>query len=148
MPGTQMPDEARKQTLGGAYHLKREMCDVMAHAADDTTHFVSRECAKVNMLQNELDTLDIAVKARTLFGKKAYAATYFIFDEREKSGEKRKCNKDEDEIHHDDYRTERRAKRLISTRSPNFCVASSKRLRTVLLSSLMNGCSRSTWSRK
>lgn len=140
----QVHHEAREESLSGAHCLKREVGDVVAHPCNETAHFVARKCGEVHVFEDELDVLNSLVNSCALIREETHSVARLVFREREKADEQDERNEDEDERCHGYERTERRTKRLISMRSPNFCVASSRRLRTVLVSSLMNSCSART----
>lgn len=143
-----MPDKACQKAFDGAYALQRQVRDLVPDAVRGAIHLRTEECAEVDVLQDEFAARDIPIETGALWFEEPRAAARLISRKCEETGKECERDEDEKEICHDNQRTERRAKRLISMRSPNFCVASFKRSRTVLLASLTNGCSRSTWSRK
>lgn len=149
VPRTQMPHDAGEQTLRGAHRLEREVRDIVADASDDAAYLVAQERPEVDMRENELDALNAPIEAGAPFGKEPDVPARLMLGQRQKCDEKCERDENEDEGGHGSYaREEMRTKRVTSTRSPNFCVASSRSWRIVLPSSLMNGWSRSTWSRK
>lgn len=77
VPRAQMHHEASEKTLRSANCLKREMCDVVAHARRESAQLVSQKCAEVDVLKNELGTLHIPVETRALRLKETHASTCF-----------------------------------------------------------------------
>jgi len=148
VPDTQVSDETREQSFSGTHRLERKVRNIMPDAAHEQSYLASQECGEIDTLQDEFDMCNVPVKAIALRGEQSLSSTLLEVGQYEETAEEREREEDEDKRYHGNQRTERRAKRLTSTRSPNFCVASSRRVCTVLSSSLMKGCSRSTWSRK
>lgn len=117
---------------------------VMPDAMCEMDYFIPQERGDIDMRKNEFNVLNILIETCTEWGEEAHSMFRLVSRERKKSSEEYECDENEDKIRHGDWRAERRAKRPTRMRSPNFCVASFKRSHTVLLSSLMNDCSRST----
>lgn len=110
----------------------------MAEATSHTSNLIAKKRPKVDMFKNELDARNTLIETIAFGREQTLITALFTTRQNEKSYEKRECNKNEDEVCHGVW-VAIRAKRLTSTRSPNFCVASFRRFRTVLLSSLING---------
>ncbi len=148
IPRAQMAYEAGEQPFDSAYCLEREVSDRMPDLVQRPGELLSRERHQIDMRHDELDTFYVLIERVALRREEARTAPRFVSRQHDEPYEKGEQDEYRDKTRHGYERVERRAKRESSTRSPNFCVASFKRFCTVLLSSLMNGCSSSTWSRK
>ena len=98
----QAPDDAREETLGSAHRLKREMRAVVSDTGPDAARLGAKECAQVDVGQDEFDLFDLPVETRARRGKESRAAARFVPRDREKTGKKRERDEDKSEIPHGD----------------------------------------------
>lgn len=89
MSRTQMHDHAREKAFGGAHRLKRKMRNVVTYACSQVTHFLTHECAKIHILQNEFNVLNTLIKAGSFRREETRAASYLIARESNETAEER-----------------------------------------------------------
>ena len=102
VPGAQVPDEAREQSFGAPHGLEREVRDVVSDASNDAAHLVPQECGEINVSEDELDALDVAVEMCALAREYARAAPRLIPGERDEAAEERERDEEEDKMPHSD----------------------------------------------
>lgn len=95
-----MADEPRKEPLGYAHRLKRNMHEVMPDAAHRAADLLSRECHEIDMREDKFDTGDLLIKAHARRSVETRAAPFFIPRQCKKAAEERARADDEDEIRH------------------------------------------------
>ena len=100
MMQAQMLHETGQQPLRRTNRLQCKMRDIVAHACDESAHFIAQKCAEIHMLEHEFDSFDIMVETSALRREETHAAFRFVIREYEKADEKRKRNENEDEVSH------------------------------------------------
>ena len=140
----QTPNEAREQALHRPHNHERGVDEIVPDATGEVAYLIAQEHAEINVFDDELYARDCGIETRPTRSVYTRPAARLVTREYKKADEERERDEEEDEICHGYERAESRANLLTSVRSPNFCVASLRRSRTVLLSSLINGWSRST----
>ncbi len=138
-----MAQRAREKSLNRAHSCERKMRDVVRDTLRDAREFFTKEMPQFNMRQNKFNSFDLSIKTSALareYAVPAVSHNLIVQENPTRSNVLPRIKIRYAIIIITDRNTHETG--LLRIASPNFCVASLRRSRTILVSSLMNGCSR------